>query len=110
MNSAFATSAKVVILRSNPEDRHGFGVALAQATRQFHRRERFVDRVEWTSEQTRLLAGHDGEAVCSRSNWMLSSVPRPHPSAGSSPRARRRLRCDRLDAQARTSGTRCGSS
>ena len=63
MNSAFATSAKIVILSGNPEDRDGLCVALAQATCQFHRRERFVYRVEWPGKQTRLLAGDNCQAI-----------------------------------------------
>src|SRR5689334_15087440 len=51
--------SEVVILGGHPEHGHRFSVALPQTTGELHRGERFVNRVEWTSEQSRLLTRYD---------------------------------------------------
>jgi len=51
----FCNFDEVVVLGGNPENGNRFRVALSQTSSQLHRRDSFVDRVEWTSEQSRLL-------------------------------------------------------
>ena len=60
---SFRDFDKVVIFGSDPKHRHGFGLSLLQAAGEFYGRERFVNRVEWTSKQTRLLAGNNCDAI-----------------------------------------------
>ena len=54
----------VVIFRFDPEDRDGRNAVLLGDTRgEFYRCQCLVQREQWTTEQTRLLSGHDRDAL-----------------------------------------------
>ncbi len=49
----------VVVFAGDPKDRHRLDALIAQASGELDHRQRFVNRVQRTREQTRLLPGHD---------------------------------------------------